>query len=158
MNDIEEIYQCLLDKSYQDAIQLDIVISKLIDQELTLGFLFDLAMRHDEYESNEETIKLAISNIVDPETLDPKHVSECHSKYINLLKTKNEESMEVNQFSVKTLFMLLTGEEEEYNTAVSTCESVNALNKLKEQLLEAEVYENIAVIDKRIKELEDGRV
>ncbi len=30
MNDIEEIYQCLLDKSYQDAIQLDIVISKLI--------------------------------------------------------------------------------------------------------------------------------
>ena len=158
MNDIEEIYQCLLDKSYQDAIQLDIVISKLIDQELTLGFLFDLAIRHDEYESNEETIKLAISNIVDPDTLDPKHVSDCHSKYVNLLKTKNEESLEINRFSVTTLYMLLSGADEEYNNAISICENVNALIKLKEQLLEAEVYENISVIDKRIKELEDGRV
>jgi hypothetical protein len=157
MNDIEEIYQCLLDKSYQDATQLDIVVSKLIDPELTLGFLIDLAIRHDEYESDEETIKLAIANITDPDSLDPKHVTDCHTKYITLLKAKNEESMEVNKFSVTTLFMLLSGADDSYNNTISECNNTNALVKLKEQLLEAELYENIAVIDKRIKEIEDGR-
>jgi hypothetical protein len=157
MNDIEEIYQCLLDKSYQDAIQLDILISKINDQELMLGFLFDLSIRHDEYESDEETIKLAIANITDPDNLDSKHVTDCHTKYITLLKAKNEESMEINQFSVTTLFMLLSGADDAYNNTITECKNTNALAKLKEQLLDAELYENIAVIDKRIKEIEDGR-
>lgn len=157
MNDIEEIYQCLLDKSYQDAIQLDILISKINDRELILGFLFDLSIRHDEYESDEETIKLAIANITDPENLDVKHVTDCHTKYITLLKAKNEESMEINKFSVTTLFMLLSGADDAYNNTITECKNTNALVKLKEQLLDAELYENIAVIDKRIKEIQDGR-
>ena len=37
MNDIEEIYQCLLDKSYQDAIQLDILISEGYIKESNLA-------------------------------------------------------------------------------------------------------------------------
>jgi hypothetical protein len=157
MNDIEEIYQCLLDKSYQDAIQLDILVSKLIDQELTLGFLIDLAIRHDEYESDEETIKLAIANIADPDNLDTKHVTDCHTKYITLLKAKNEESMEINRFSMETLFLLLADATEIYDKKIADCGNTKALEKLKEQLLDAELYENIAVIDKRIKEIEDGR-
>lgn len=157
MNDIEEIYQCLLDKSYQDAIQLDILISKINDRELILGFLFDLSIRHDEYESDEETIRLAIANITDPENLNVKHVTDCHTKYITLLKAKNEESMEINKFSVTTLFMLLSGAIDAYNKTITECINKMALEKLKEQLLDAELYENIAVIDKRIKEIEDGR-
>ena len=157
MNDIEEIYQCLLDKSYQDAIQLDILVSKLIDQELTLGFLIDLAIRHDEYEADEETIKLVIANIADPDNLDSKHVTDCHTKYVTLLKAKNEESMEINKFSITTLFMLLSGADDSYNKTITECKNINVLVKLKEQLLVAELYENIAVIDKRIKEIEDGR-
>lgn len=157
MNDIEEIYQCLLDKSYQDAIQLDILISKINDQELMLGFLFDLSIRHDEYESNKETIDLAISNITNIDELEPEHVMTYHSKYIELLKVKNDESMEINKFSVSTLFMLLSGANDAYNNTITECKNTNALVKLKEQLLEAEFYENISVIDKRIKEIEDGR-
>lgn len=157
MNDIEEIYQCLLDKSYQDAIQLDILISKINDRELILGFLFDLSIRHDEYESDEETIRLAIANITDPENLNVKHVTDCHTKYITLLKAKNEESMEINKFSVTTLFMILSGAIDAYNKTITECINKMALEKLKEQLLDAELYENIAVIDKRIKEIEDGR-
>lgn len=157
MNDIEEIYQCLLDKSYQDAIQLDILISKLIDQELTLGFLFDLAIRHDEYESDEDTIKSAIANFTDTDNMDPGYIADCHSKYITLLKTKNEESMEINRFSIETLFLLLEEKIDEYENVVNFCTNKRALHKLKEQLLEAEVYENIAVIDKRLKEIEDER-
>jgi ribosome biogenesis GTPase A len=157
MNDIEEIYQCLLDKSYQDAIQLDILISKINDQELMLGFLFDLSIRHDEYESNKETIDLAISNIANPDELDTKRVMACHSKYIELLKAKNEESMVIILFSVSTLFMLLSGAIDAYNKTITECINKMALEKLKEQLLDAELYENIAVIDKRIKEIEDGR-
>ena len=157
MNDIEEIYQCLLDKSYQDAVQLDIVISKVSDRDLMIGFLFDLAMRHDEYEAEEETIKSAIASFTDTDKIDPKYVSECHAKYIGLLKTKNEESLEINTFSIDTLFLLLAEDTEGYEKTVNACTNTKALEKLKEQLLDAEIYENIAVIDKRIKEIGDGR-
>ena len=157
MNDVEEIYQCLLEKTYQDAIQLDILISKVSDRDLILGFLVDLAIRHEEYESDEETIKTAIANLTDSDGLDPVYVTECHTRYIDLLKTKNEESMEINKFSIDTLFLLLAEDTEGYEKTVKACTNTKALEKLKDQLLDAEIYENIAVIDKRIKEIEDGR-
>ena len=100
---------------------------------------------------------MAIANITDPENLDVKHVTDCHTKYITLLKAKNEESMEINKFSLTTLFMLLSGADDAYNNTITECKNTNALVKLKEQLLDAELYENIAVIDKRIKEIQDGR-
>jgi len=157
MNDVEEIYQCLLEKTYQDAIQLDILISKVSDSDLILGFLVDLAIRHEEYESDEDPIKAAIANLTDSDGLDPVYATECHTRYIDLLKTKNEESLEINKFSIDTLFLLLAEDTEGYETTVNACNNTKALDKLKEQLLDAEVYENIAIIDKRIKEIEDGR-
>lgn len=157
MNDIEEIYQCLLDKSYQDAVQLDIVVSKVTDQDLVLGFLFDLVMRHEEYGSDQETVKLAIANITDPDTLDAKHVSDCHTKYIQTMKSKNDASMADNVFSIATLFLLLDEKIDEYEETVANCDSVSSLEALKGHLLEGEQYEYIAVIDNRIKQIRDGR-
>lgn len=154
MNDIEEIYQCLLEKTYQDAVKLDIVLSKVEDEDLKLGFLVDLVARHKEYEADEETVQLAIANTFDTEKLNYEHVTICHEIYISTLKKKNEESLIENKFSITTLMLLLEEKIDEYEYEVSRCESKGALAKLKDQLIEAEIYESIAVIDKRLSQIE----
>ena len=44
MTDLDKIYECLFDKTYQNKSQFEIVLSYIEDKELAVGFIFDIVL------------------------------------------------------------------------------------------------------------------
>lgn len=156
MTDLEKIYECLIDKSYQNKAQFEIVLSDIGDKELAVGFLFDLLLKHASYEADKQTMLELIAETLG-EMTPREYIKKCHDCFLERIKEINTESMEGNRFVMDALATLLSamdsedniiGSTESFEKVVSECKSKDHLKRLKSHLLEAEFYEVIGIVDK----------
>ena len=147
MTDLERIYECLIDKTYQNKAQFEIILSQIEDRELVVGFIFDILLKHVAYEADRQTMLELMATTLG-EMVPRDFIKECHDVFLEKIKKVNEESMSENLFVVDALGALYRGTLEDFEKVVSECESKEHLNKLKKNLLDSELYEYIGIVDK----------
>lgn len=54
MTDIEIVYNCLHDKTYQDKLKLELILEQVQDKKLVKGFLTQLYSNSEGYEIDKE--------------------------------------------------------------------------------------------------------
>jgi hypothetical protein len=149
MTDLDKIYGCILDKTYKNKTQFEIIISQIEDTDLAIGFIFDMLLKHVTYEVDKQSmLELMADTLGEMKPRD--FIKECHNSFLEKIKKINEDSMVGNMFIVNALSALYTGTIVEFEKVVSECEGKEHLSKLKENLLEAELYEFIGIVDKYI--------
>lgn len=149
MTDLDKIYGCILDKTYKNKAQFEIIISQIEDTDLAIGFIFDMLLKHETYEVDKQSmLELMADTLGEMKPRD--FIKECHNSFLGKIKKINEDSMAGNMFIVNALSALYTGTSVEFEKVVSECEGKEHLSKLKENLLEAELYEFIGIVDKYI--------
>jgi hypothetical protein len=147
MTDLERIYECLIDKTYKNKAQFEIILSQIEDRELAIGFVFDILLKHVAYDADRQTmLELMASTLGEMTPRD--FIKECHDTFLEKLNKVNKESMAANLFVVDALGALYRGTSEDFEKIISECESKEHLNKLKYNLLDAELYEYIGIIDR----------
>jgi hypothetical protein len=158
MTDLDKIYECLIDKTYQDKTQFEIVLSDIEDKDLAVGFLFDLLLKHTAYEADKQTMLELIAETLG-ELKPRQYIKDCHDVFTERIKKLNDESLSENMFIMDALTALLsvadlegnlTGPTEKFEKVVSDFKSKEHLEKLKERLLDSELYEVIGIVDKYI--------
>ena len=147
MTDLERIYECLIDKTYQNKAQFEIILSQIEDRELVVGFIFDILLKHVAYDADRQTMLELMATTLG-EMVQRDFIKECHDVFLEKIKKVNEESMSENLFVVDALGALYRGTLEDFEKVVSECESKEHLNKLKQNLLDSELYEYIGIVDK----------
>ena len=147
MTDLEKIYECLIDKTYQNKAQFEIILSQIEDRELVVGFIFDILLKHVVYEADRQTM-LEFMAATLGEMVPRDFIKECHDVFLEKIKKVNEESMSENLFVVDALGALYRGTLEDFEKVVSECKSKEHLNRLKQNLLDSELYEYIGIVDK----------
>ena len=65
MKDVDLIWECLIDKSYQDEVQLELLINKIEDRKLVVGFLTNLYTNSVDWEVDKGSIINIISTYLD---------------------------------------------------------------------------------------------
>lgn len=146
MTDLHKIYECLIDKTYQNKAQFEILISD-IDRELAIGFIFDILLKHDAYEADKQTM-LELMAATLGELTPREFIKECHDSFLKKIKKLNEESMQGSLFLMDALGALYRGTKEDFEKIVSECKNKEHLSNLKNNLLEGELYEFIGIVDK----------
>ena len=147
MTDLERIYECLIDKTYQNKAQFEIILSQIEDRELVVGFIFDILVKHVAYDADRQ-IMLELMATTLGEMVPREFITECHDVFLEKIKKVNEESMSENLFVADALGTLYRGTLEDFEKVVSECKSKEHLNKLKQNLLDSELYEYIGIVDK----------
>jgi hypothetical protein len=156
MTDLEKIYECLIDKTYQNKTQFEIVISDIEDKDLAVGFLFDLLLKHTAYEVDKQTMLELIAETLG-EMKPRQYIKDCHDTFTERIKKINDDSLSGNRFVMDSLTALLstvdsegnlTGSTEKFEKTVSEFKNKEHLQRLKEHLLESELYEVIGIVDK----------
>lgn len=82
MKEIENVYNIILDETYNNQIILDIEISKITDKQLIVGMLVDLYSKEG-YKADKEAIIQTMRNYCDIESFNLK---ECNTYFINQMK------------------------------------------------------------------------
>lgn len=149
MSDLDKIYDCILDKTYQNKSQLEIILSHIEDRELVVGFIFDMLLKHSTYEVDKQSMLELMAETLG-EMTPREFIKTCHNSFLEKIKKINEDSLSGNIFIVDALGALYNGTSVEFEKVVSECENKDNLNKLKNNLLEAELYEFIGIVDKYI--------
>lgn len=156
MTDLDKIYECLIDKTYQNKAEFEIVLSDIEDKELAVGFIFDLLLKHTAYEADKQTMLELIAETLG-EMTPREYIKDCHDRFMEKIKKMNDESLVGNRFVMDALTALLlvadsegnlTGPTDKFEKVVSESKSKEHLKKLKEHLLESELYEVIGIVDK----------
>lgn len=156
MTDIDKIYECIIDKTYQNKSQLEIILSEIEDRELVIGFIFDMLLKHSAYEIDKQSMLELMAETLG-EMTPRDFIKNCHSGFIKKIDKINKDSLSVNSFVVEALMMLCDHVDEdgkfigttfEFEKLLRSCDSKAKLAKLKENLLEGELYEFIGLVDK----------
>jgi len=154
MTDLDKIYECLFDKTYQNKSQFEIVLSYIEDKELAVGFIFDLLLKHKSYEADKQTMLELMADTLG-EITTREYIKDCHNSFTEKIKKKNDESLSGNMFVMDALTILSSIVDDDkviptdkFEKIVSECKSKEHLQKLKEHLLAAELYEVIGIVDK----------
>lgn len=146
MTDLDKIYGCILDKTYKNKAQFEIIISQIEDTDLVIGFIFDMLLKHAAYEVDKQSmLELMADTLGEMKPRD--FIKDCHNSFLEKIEKINEDSMTGSIFIVNALSALYTGTFE-FEKVVSECDGKEHLSKLKENLLEAELYEFIGIVDK----------
>lgn len=147
MSDLDKIYDCILDKTYQNKSQLEIILSHIEDRELVVGFIFDMLLKHSTYEVDKQSMLELMAETLG-EMTPREYIKDCHNTFTKKIKKINEDSLSGNIFIVDAISALYNGTIVEFEKVVSKCENKDNLNKLKNHLLDAELYEFIGLVDK----------
>lgn len=147
MSDLDKIYDCILDKTYQNKSQLEIILSHIEDRELVVGFIFDMLLKHSTYEVDKQSMLELMAETLG-EMTPREYIKDCHNTFTEKIKKINEDSLSGNIFIVDAISALYNGTSVEFEKVVSKCENKDNLNKLKNYLLDAELYEFIGLVDK----------
>ena len=147
MSDLDKIYDCILDKTYQNKSQLEIILSHIEDRELVVGFIFDMLLKHSTYEVDKQSMLELMAETLG-EMTPHEYIKDCHNTFTEKIKKINEDSLSGNIFIVDAISALYTETIVEFEKVVSKCENKDNLNKLKNHLLDAELYEFIGLVDK----------
>ena len=161
MKDVDLIWECLIDKSYQDEVQLELLINKIEDRKLVVGFLTNLYTNSVDWEVDKGSIINIISTYLD-DTPKDEMLMDAFRYFQNRIGDKNENQRKLNQFIVDFLTILeseMSEDDKESDfifSEIDTTEMENLLSKgdknsiqhLKEKLLKMEMYEILPLIDK----------
>lgn len=161
MKDVDLIWECLIDKSYRDEIQLELLINKIEDRKLVVGFLTNLYTNSVGWKVDRGTIINVISTYLD-DTPKDEMLMDAFRYFQNKIGDKNENQQNLDQFLVDFLTILeneMSEDDKESDfifSEIDTTEMENFLSKgdknsikhLKEKLLKMEMYEILPLIDK----------
>lgn len=156
MTDIDKIYECILDKTYQNKSEFEIILSDIEDKELVIGFIFDILLKHAAYEADKQSMLELIADVLG-EMTPRDFIKKCHSDFIEKIEKINSDSLSINRFVIDALTLLVEHVDEdgnfigttyEFEKLLRACDSKEKLAKLKENLLAGELYEFIGLVDK----------
>ena len=161
MKDVDLIWECLIDKSYKDEIQLELLINKIEDRKLVVGFLTNLYTNSVDWEVDRGTIINVISTYLG-DTPKNEILLDAFRYFQNKIGDKNENQQNLDQFLVDFLTILedeMSEDDDESDfifSEIDTTKMENLLSKgdknsiqhLKEKLLKMEMYEILPLIDK----------
>lgn len=150
MSDLNIIYDCLFNKTYQNKVLFEIELGKVEDKELVVGFLFNLILNSIEYESDKDLILSTWGSLgLKPEKFD---IKKCYKNFLYEIEKVNSESLSENRYIIEALMAILS--KEDFEEVVNKCKCKTYLLRLKDILLESEEYELISILDKNINKYE----
>jgi hypothetical protein len=161
MTDIEIVYNCVHDKTYQDKLKLELILEKVQDKKLVKGFLTQLYSNSEWYEIDKEIPVELIASILG-ETPDKEDLFTSAEYYSKLMKELNNFTMGKNKFLVnfltemKSSMSVADGQEvtekdidsEKLEEILKSCEDKRYIEYIKSTLLEYEMYEFLKIVDK----------
>ena len=99
MKDVDLIWECLIDKSYKDNIQLELLINKIEDRKLAIGFLTDLWSKSSDWEVDKDDIVNLTTSFLG-EVPKKEMLIEYSSYFQTMMKNKNDREKEIAKFLV----------------------------------------------------------
>jgi hypothetical protein len=161
MTDIEIVYNCVHDKTYQDKLKLELILEQVQDKKLVKGFLTQLYSNSEGYEIDKEIPVELIASILG-ETPDKEDLFTSAEYYSKLMKELNNFTMGKNKFLVnfltemKSSMSVADGQEvtekdidsEKLEEILKSCEDKRYIEYTKSTLLEYEMYEFLKIVDK----------
>ena len=160
MTDIEIVYNCLNDKTYQDKLQLELLCEKVEDKKLVKGLLTQLYSNSKGFEMDKNIpVELMASLFGDTDKEELFSASEYYSK---LMKELNNFTMAKNKFLVQFLSEMKSSikteegkditekdiDSEKLEEILKSCEDKRYIEYVKSSLLEYEMYEFLKIVDK----------
>ena len=153
MEDLNTIYDCLLNKTYENRVLFEMTLSNVEDKELVIGLLFSLLINSTGYKSMDgiEPDKMMIMEILSTQgELDLEYVKKCYSSFSIRTKEINSKERTKTEFLVEALGSLKDAVE--FESIVNKSENKMYLESLKEMLLDSQLYEFVSIVDKYIYE------
>jgi hypothetical protein len=160
--DLNTIYDCLLNKTYENRVLFEMTLSNVEDKELVIGLLFSLLINSAGYKSMDgiEPDKMMIMEILSTQVskgeLDLEYVKECYSSFSIRTKEINSKERTKTEFLVEALGSLKdvnnSKDAVEFESIVNKSENKMHLESLKEMLLDSQLYEFVSIVDKYIYE------
>ena len=162
MKDVDLIWECLIDKSYQDMIYLELLLNKIEDKKLAIGFLTDLWSKSNDWEVNKDDIVNLTATFLG-EVPKKEMLIEYSSYFQTLMKNKEDKEEEISKFLVDFLttlsneiskgdnkvdFILSEIDTTKLDEILSEQKDKSFILYLKEKLLTIEMYEVLPLIDK----------
>lgn len=162
MTDIDLIWECLIDKSYKDKTQLELLLNKIEDKKLAIGFLTDLWSKSSDWEVDKDDIVNLTSTYLG-EVPKKEMLIESSSYFQTLMKNKNDREKDLAKFLVDFLttlsneiskgdnkgdFILSEIDTTKLEDILSEQKDKSFISDLKEKLLTMEMYEVLPLIDK----------
>ena len=162
MKDIDLIWECIIDKSYQDKIYLELLLNKIEDRKLAIGFLTDLWLKSIDWEVDKDDIVNLTASFLG-EVPKKEMLIEYSSYFQTLMNSKNDREKEIAKFLVDFLTTLSNEISKGDNkgdfilSEIDTTKLEDILSKqkdksfildLKDKLLTMEMYEILPLIDK----------
>ncbi len=162
MKDVDLIWECLIDKSYQDEVQLELLLNKIEDRKLAIGFLTDLWSKSSDWEVDKDDIVNLTASFLG-EVPKKEMLIEYSSYFQTLMKNKNDREKEIAKFLVDFLttlsdeiskgdnkgdFILSEIDTTKLEDILSEQKDKSFISDLKEKLLTMEMYEILPLIDK----------
>mgnify|MGYP003640091388 CR=1 FL=1 len=151
MEDLNTIYDCLLNKTYENRVLFEMTLSNVEDKELVIGLLFSLLINSTGYKSMDgiEPDKMMIMEILSTQgELDLEYVKKCYSSFSIRTKEINSKERTKTEFLVEALGSLKDAVE--FESIVNKSENKMYLESLKEMLLDSQLYEFVSIVDKYI--------
>lgn len=162
MKDVDLIWECLIDKSYKDKIQLELLLNKIEDRKLAIGFLTDLWSKSSDWEVDKDDIVNLTASFLG-EIPKKEMLIEYSSYFQTLMNNKNDRETEIAKFLVDFLttlsteiskgdnkgdFILSEIDTTKLEDILSEQKDKSFISDLKEKLLTMEMYEVLPLIDK----------
>ena len=161
MTDIEIVYNCLHDKTYQDKLKLELILEQVQDKKLIKGFLTQLYSNSEGYEIDKEIpVELMASFLGENPDKDDLLIS---ADYFNeKMKELNDFTLGKNKFLInflsemKSSMNVADGQEvtekdidcQKLEEILKSCEDKRYIEYTKSTLLEYEMYEFLKIVDK----------
>lgn len=162
MKDVDLIWECIIDKSYQDKIYLELLLNKIEDRKLAIGFLTDLWSKSSDWEVDKDDIVNLTATFLG-EIPKKEMLIEYSSYFRTLMNNKNDREEEIAKFLVDFLttlsteiskgdnkgdFILSEIDTTKLEDILSEQKDKSFISDLKEKLLTMEMYEVLPLIDK----------
>ena len=146
--DVDLIYGCIFEETYKDKMSLDIIISKVEDPRMAVGFLMDLALKHAMYEIDSQDLPSMIAEYIG-ESKPHDYMIGCHKIFVSEMRKKNDSEIRSSLFIEKALRLLVFERQSDFDSLLASTEKP-LIERLKEELLEAEAYEYVSAVDKHL--------
>lgn len=164
MSDIEIIYNCVFDKTYQNKVQFKIELNKISDRKLLAGLLMDLSIKSEGYDSNKDEILQICAEVLSKEELETDYLLDANIYYQNSLSKMNKIRLGETRFLLDFYSYLLSDDKISQDLKLKIKEKVGDfepvdihelltnnkqyLPSLKQRMIDSELYEVIPLIDK----------
>ena len=164
MSDIEIIYNCVFDKTYQNKVQFKIELEKISDRKLLAGLLMDLSIKCDGYDSDKDEMMQICAEVLSKEELETDYLLDANIYYQNSLSEMNKERLGETRFLLDFYSYLLSDDKVSQELKEKVKEKVadvgpidihylltnnkQYLPSLKQRMIDSELYEVIPLIDK----------